>query len=323
MKAAHQQRGELEFTEINRLHLPVAWGSMLLIVGVLALAARWREFAGIGELAATVSLAILANAAVCGALSNPNDRYGARMVWLATLVVLMVPWMRGRKPNNARSGYTSTRGCSRDDTSTNHSLSRLPVRNRSNFRRPRPLIPPFVPDFRELWQDAWLSGHTHQPIAFAPPICSDQKLTWAATCIGLAATEDSSGGWNGKPRVTGPGAFFLQGALRTPYQASQRRRHTVRAEAFASRCGRPIFIRATSSPANISRVSCSSICAICTWRTPAPHHRAVRGLADRRNSAPAWSGGVAAHRVAGSVRSSGIPDRTRPAPPKALVDAPH
>ena len=46
MKAAHQQRGDLGFTAINRLHVPVAWGSMLLLVAVLALAARRREFAG-------------------------------------------------------------------------------------------------------------------------------------------------------------------------------------------------------------------------------------------------------------------------------------
>jgi hypothetical protein len=94
MKAAHQQRGDLDFTAINHLHVPVAWGSMLLLLGVIALAARRRQYAGIGDLAAVVALAIVANAAVCGALSNPNDRYGARMVWLATLVVLLVPWMR-------------------------------------------------------------------------------------------------------------------------------------------------------------------------------------------------------------------------------------
>ena len=94
MKAARQQRGELGFTAINRLHLPVAWGSMLLLLGVIALAARRREFADLGALAAVVALAILANAAVCGVLSNPHDRYGARMVWLAPLVVLLVPWMR-------------------------------------------------------------------------------------------------------------------------------------------------------------------------------------------------------------------------------------
>ena len=33
----------------------------------------------------------LANAFVCGALSNPHDRYGARMVWLAVFVVLLAP----------------------------------------------------------------------------------------------------------------------------------------------------------------------------------------------------------------------------------------
>jgi hypothetical protein len=106
MKSARQQNGELSFTVINRLHVPVAWGSMLLLVGVLALAARRREFAGIGELAAMVALAILANAAVCGALSNPNDRYGARMVWLATLVVLLVPWLGRRRlpPDDGRFG---------------------------------------------------------------------------------------------------------------------------------------------------------------------------------------------------------------------------
>lgn len=105
MKAARQQNGELSFTMINRLHVPVAWGSMLLLVGVLALAARRRAFAGVGELAAVVALAILANAAVCGALSNPNDRYGARMIWLATLVVLLVPWLRRRRPaGDARFG---------------------------------------------------------------------------------------------------------------------------------------------------------------------------------------------------------------------------
>jgi hypothetical protein len=34
-------------------------------------------------------LALLANAAVLGILSGPHDRYGSRMVWLATLVALI------------------------------------------------------------------------------------------------------------------------------------------------------------------------------------------------------------------------------------------
>ena len=38
-------------------------------------------------LAATATAALLANAFVCGVLSNPHDRYGARLVWIAPLVV--------------------------------------------------------------------------------------------------------------------------------------------------------------------------------------------------------------------------------------------
>jgi len=38
-------------------------------------------------LATTVVGALVANAFVCGALSGPHDRYGARLAWVATLVV--------------------------------------------------------------------------------------------------------------------------------------------------------------------------------------------------------------------------------------------
>jgi hypothetical protein len=110
MKAARQQRGELDFAIVNRLHVPVAWGSMLLLVGVLALALRGRPpFSDMGTLATVVTLAILANAAACGALSNPHDRYGARIVWLATLVILMLPWLQRRVTHaSGRSVVTTT-----------------------------------------------------------------------------------------------------------------------------------------------------------------------------------------------------------------------
>jgi hypothetical protein len=36
-----------------------------------------------------VTLALLGNAFICGIISGPHDRYGARMVWVATFVVLM------------------------------------------------------------------------------------------------------------------------------------------------------------------------------------------------------------------------------------------
>jgi hypothetical protein len=92
MRAARQQKGELDFTAINRLHVPVALASMLLLVATIVLALKQPRFADLGRLAATGALAIFANAAVCGVLANPHDRYGVRLVWLATFVVVLVPW---------------------------------------------------------------------------------------------------------------------------------------------------------------------------------------------------------------------------------------
>jgi hypothetical protein len=89
MRSARQQHGQIDFTAINRMHVPVAWASMLLLLGVIGLAIRSARFADIGVLAATVAMAVLANAVVCGGISNPNDRYGARIAWLAPFVVLL------------------------------------------------------------------------------------------------------------------------------------------------------------------------------------------------------------------------------------------
>jgi hypothetical protein len=89
MRIARQQQGQIDFTAINCLHVPIAWASMVLLLGVIALAIRSARFADMGALAATVAVTILANAVVCGGISNPNDRYGARIAWLAPLVVLL------------------------------------------------------------------------------------------------------------------------------------------------------------------------------------------------------------------------------------------
>ena len=89
MRAARQQRGEMSFMAINRLHYPVALLSMALLPAIVLLAFRRKLPADIGELAAACALALIANAFVCGALSNPHDRYGARLVWIAALAVIL------------------------------------------------------------------------------------------------------------------------------------------------------------------------------------------------------------------------------------------
>ncbi|MCP3409542.1 hypothetical protein [Bradyrhizobium sp. CCGB01] len=89
MRAARQQNWELNFNYVNWLHVPVALASMLALVVLLAQALANRRLDDLTLLAATVTLALLGNAFICGVISGPHDRYGARMVWVATFVVLM------------------------------------------------------------------------------------------------------------------------------------------------------------------------------------------------------------------------------------------
>ena len=88
MRAARQQRGELQFDRLNQLHIPIALASTMLLLVVLAGLRRDRSDE-IALLAAGVTIAVLGNAFVCAALSGPHDRYGARIAWVASFVVLM------------------------------------------------------------------------------------------------------------------------------------------------------------------------------------------------------------------------------------------
>ncbi|WP_409334587.1 hypothetical protein [Bradyrhizobium jicamae] len=89
MHAARQQRWRLDFTAVNRIHVPVAFASMVLVVMLFSRGLWQRRRDDITLLAGTVTLALLGNAAICGVISGPHDRYGARIVWIATFVVLL------------------------------------------------------------------------------------------------------------------------------------------------------------------------------------------------------------------------------------------
>ncbi len=104
--AARQQQGGLTqplIETVNQVHVPVAHLSLLSLLLVIG----WGLRSGRHDLAAAalyVFLALLGNAFICGALSNPHDRYQGRLAWLAPLVVGMasVCWwqLRARKPHN-------------------------------------------------------------------------------------------------------------------------------------------------------------------------------------------------------------------------------
>jgi hypothetical protein len=89
MRAAQQQRWHFDFTAINRIHVPVALASMLLAAILFGHGVLRRPFDDLTLLAGTVTSALLGNAFICAVISGPHDRYGARLAWLATTVVLI------------------------------------------------------------------------------------------------------------------------------------------------------------------------------------------------------------------------------------------
>ena len=79
----------LSFETINRIHVPIALFAMAMLPIIFVIGLRAQAFSDLGALAATVGVAFLSNAFICGALSNPHHRYGARLIWLAPLVVIL------------------------------------------------------------------------------------------------------------------------------------------------------------------------------------------------------------------------------------------
>ncbi|MCR6630808.1 MAG: hypothetical protein NVV74_12585 [Magnetospirillum sp.] len=86
---ARQQRREgISFDALNKLQVPVAQAAEIAMLGLLVVAWRRRDRISAGLLI-TVLLALVGNAFVCGALSNPHDRYQNRMVWLALMSTII------------------------------------------------------------------------------------------------------------------------------------------------------------------------------------------------------------------------------------------
>lgn len=83
-----EQRTGIDFSLLNDLHVPVAYigyAGLLLLFAV----AWWRGDRRGAGLCLLVLLALLGNAFICGALSNPLDRYQGRLVWVPVLTVAL------------------------------------------------------------------------------------------------------------------------------------------------------------------------------------------------------------------------------------------
>jgi len=89
--AARQQQEAVSrdlFATLNLVHVPVALASVAGLLPLTLWFLRHRRH-DLAALAVFVFLALAGNAFICGALSNPHDRYQSRLVWLAPLVAGM------------------------------------------------------------------------------------------------------------------------------------------------------------------------------------------------------------------------------------------
>ncbi|MBI5558584.1 MAG: hypothetical protein HY885_13200 [Deltaproteobacteria bacterium] len=112
--AARQQQNQITqplFNALNKVHVPVAYLSLLglLLVAGWGLRASRHDLAGLAFFTLT---ALLGNAFICGALSNPHDRYQSRLAWLATLVVCMTAVCWRQKAVKTRESKTRHNHCS-------------------------------------------------------------------------------------------------------------------------------------------------------------------------------------------------------------------
>lgn len=87
---------------INLVQVPLMLAGLLLLIGVTAIGWRRRDSFTVST-GGIVLLAYLGNAFICGAISNPADRYGSRLAWLAALaaVVLLLHLRRGDAPGTS------------------------------------------------------------------------------------------------------------------------------------------------------------------------------------------------------------------------------
>jgi hypothetical protein len=92
--AARQQKSFLTFGPVNLIHVPVALISTALVFVMLIAALFRRRADDVTLLVATVCLALLGNAAICGIISGAHDRYGSRLVWITTCTLVIAAMRR-------------------------------------------------------------------------------------------------------------------------------------------------------------------------------------------------------------------------------------
>jgi hypothetical protein len=96
LMTAKQQTGGIDVDPLNVIHIPVAALSMLALAGLVIFRRRLGLTPQATALAATVLLALLVNAAVCGVFSHAAERYQSRLISLAPLALITLLVARRR-----------------------------------------------------------------------------------------------------------------------------------------------------------------------------------------------------------------------------------
>lgn len=102
--SARQQRGEIRFRILSEAQVLVGFLSIAGLIILTAVFVRGRRFER-ATFCGVVLAALAANAAICGILSGPHDRYQSRLVWLAPFAVMLVALpARGALQRRGESG---------------------------------------------------------------------------------------------------------------------------------------------------------------------------------------------------------------------------
>ena len=96
LMTARQQRGSLDISALNAIHVPVAALSLIGIAGMILFGARFAVTPHARALCLSVFLALFINAAVSGIFSHPSDRYQSRLVSLAPFALMVALLSRRR-----------------------------------------------------------------------------------------------------------------------------------------------------------------------------------------------------------------------------------
>jgi hypothetical protein len=100
--SSRQLQGTLPKGLVRAITGTVTWAGLILLIPFALVAARKRDWEAFGLLLAAAA-AIVANAALAGALSDVHDRYQSRVVWIVPFVEALLIWRWSRKAATAQA----------------------------------------------------------------------------------------------------------------------------------------------------------------------------------------------------------------------------